>query len=192
MEGRHEVRNGLYLIKMSESLPNVSSPLESKGPNRTRAKTFISFITQLYWSRNVRKCTLGHVRRTTHSLIRIFTGRILHSQRCKVSSGGQWRHWSYCTNVQTGLSQSFFSGQWRHWSYCTDVQTGLSQSFFSGQWRHWSYCTDVQAGLSQSFFSGQWRHWSYCTDVQTDLSQNFFRRTMKTLIKQYGCADWFE
>ena len=39
---------------------------------------------------------------------------------------------------------------------------------------------------------GQWRHWSYCTDVQTDLSQSFFRRTMKTLIILYGCADWFE
>ena len=40
----------------------------------------------------------------SRSLIRIFTGRILDNQRCKVSSCGQQRLWSDCAHAQTGLT----------------------------------------------------------------------------------------
>ena len=39
----------------------------------------------------------------SRSLIRIFTGRILDSQDCKVSSCGQWRLWSDCADAQADL-----------------------------------------------------------------------------------------
>ena len=38
------------------------------------------------------------------SLIRIFAGRIVDSQWCKVSSCGQRRHWLYCADVQADLN----------------------------------------------------------------------------------------
>ena len=40
----------------------------------------------------------------SRSLIRIFTGRILDSQGCKVSSCGQRRPWSDCADAQADLS----------------------------------------------------------------------------------------
>ena len=40
----------------------------------------------------------------SRSLIRIFTGRILDSQGCPLSSCGQWRLWSHCTDAQGDLS----------------------------------------------------------------------------------------
>ena len=42
--------------------------------------------------------------RRMHGLIRIFTGRILITQRCKVSSCDRRRHWSDCADTQADLS----------------------------------------------------------------------------------------
>ena len=40
---------------------------------------------------------------STCTVIKIFTGHILDSQGCKVSSCGQWRLWSDCTDEHTDL-----------------------------------------------------------------------------------------
>ena len=52
------------------------------------------------------KGTLYYIQRFKHSrsLIRIFPGRILDSQGCKVSSRGQRRLWSGCVDAQADLS----------------------------------------------------------------------------------------
>ena len=69
---------------------------------------------------NVRKRTFGHVRPTkiqirlrmhSRSLIRIFTGRILDRQRCKISSCRQRRLWSDCTDAQADFEYSLGA----HW-----------------------------------------------------------------------------
>ena len=46
-------------------------------------------LAHVYLGCIVRKYTFGHVPVHLHSLIRIFTGHILDSQGCKVSSCGQ-------------------------------------------------------------------------------------------------------
>ena len=47
----------------------------------------------------------------SRSLIRIFIGRFLDSQWCKVYLSGQWRLWSDCANAQADLSL-----RWAHMS----------------------------------------------------------------------------
>ena len=64
-------------------------------------------------SRNVRKRTFGHDSdQPSHSrsLIRIFTGRILYSQGCKVSSRRQRSIWADCTDAHAD------SSLWTHMS----------------------------------------------------------------------------
>ena len=68
----------------------------------TRDAETCQFVVYLM-SRNVRKRTFGHVRRAKIQ-IRIFIKRILDSQGCKISSCGQRRLWSDCTDAQDDLN----------------------------------------------------------------------------------------
>ena len=61
---------------------------------------YVIILESKQMSRNVRQRTCGCV----YSLIRIFTGRILDSQVCKVSSLGQRGLWSDCADAQADLS----------------------------------------------------------------------------------------
>ena len=54
----------------------------------------------------------------TCSLIRIFTVGFLDSQGCKVSSCGQWRHWSDCTDMQINLSLHWMHFRRHSFSCC--------------------------------------------------------------------------
>ena len=79
---------------------------------RTRSKRLRRCAIELYLNRNVRKHTFEYMHPSedsdqpahSRSLIRIFTGRILDSQVSKVSSCGQWRLRSDCTDAQADLS----------------------------------------------------------------------------------------
>ena len=79
-----------------------------------------------YSSHNVRKCTFGDVR-PVKIQIRLFTGRILDNQGCKVSSCGQRRFWSDCADAQADWSL-----RWAHITESTFFFTlGLICTFSS-------------------------------------------------------------
>ena len=117
------------------------------------------------------------------SLIRIFTGCILDSRRCKVSSREQRRLWSDCADAQADLSL-----RWANMSESTFshlyAQFNSNKTFriISCNVRNCTLCALRPAQT----------HQPACLLCEGPKTRGFFWRKMKTLIRLRGFTLWSE